>query len=252
VELEVHVALASGPPAPRQPPDSADRQPGPAPGTARNPPRWGVADFAPAKVAAKLLGIAPHGVGSLAGSLVRLIRWPRRRVSVRARPRGTPMRHLSPRLAAREVLLLPSLVVGPPRLALLVLLAGPLHPLALGHRRARPAVDVAPITEAADAHRHPASRAREPPRLGRRHRPGVPRALQVRPRTRSSIRLSGSIAPPRPVNQEARDVTPGLHPQNPLLCLPHLRAPRQWAPLHLRWVGGSLLTSTPLAFLASV
>src|SRR2546427_1668565 len=100
-------------------------------------------------------------------------------------------RHLSPRLAAREVLLLPSLVVGPPRLALLVVRAGPLHPLTPGRWRARLAVDVAPITAAADAHRHPASRAREHPRLGRRHRPGVPRALQVRPRTRSSIRLSG-------------------------------------------------------------
>jgi len=188
----------------------------------------------------------------LAGSLGRLIRWPRRRVSGHARLRGTPMRHLSPRLAAREVLLLPSLVVGPPRLALLVLRAGPLHPLASGRRRARLAVNVAPITAAADAHRHPASRAREHPRLGRRHRPGVPRALQVRPRRRSSTRLSGALAPPRPVTKEARDLTPGLHPQEPLLCLPQLPVPRQSAPLHLPWVGGSLLTSTPLALLASV
>src|SRR6266545_437324 len=127
------------------------------------------------------------------------------------------MRHLSPRLAAREVLLLPALVVGPPRLALLVLLAGPLHPLASARRRARLAVDVAPITAVADAHRHPASRAREHPRLGRRHRPGVPRALQVQPRTRSSIRLSGALAPPRPVTKEARGTSPGLHPQTPAL-----------------------------------
>ena len=137
-------------------------------------------------------GVARAGaVGALPGSLARLIRWPRRRVSGRPRPRGTPMRHLSPRLAAHEVLLLPSLVIGPPRFALLVLRARPLHPLAAGHRRARRAVDVAPVTGAADPHRHPASRAREPPRLGRRHRPGVPRALQVPPRTRSSIRLAG-------------------------------------------------------------
>jgi len=50
------------------------------------------------------------------------------------------MRHLFWRLGAREVLLLPPLVVGPPGLAVLVLRAGPPHPLPSGHRRARRAV----------------------------------------------------------------------------------------------------------------
>src|SRR6266545_4030723 len=159
------------------------------------------------------------------------------------------MRHLSPRLAAREVLLLPALVVGPPRLALLVLLAGPLHPLASARRRARLAVDVAPITAVADAHRHPASRAPEHPRLGRRHRPGVPRALQVPPPARSSIRLSGPIAPPRPVTRR-----PGMLARASTLRTPcsacHTFARRG---NRLRFTsGGSLLASTPLAFLASV
>ncbi len=204
VELEVHGPLASRPAAPGRPLDSADREPGPAPGTkpaARNHPRSCVADRAPAEVAAKSRGIDRWGVGALPGSLARLILWPRQRVSGRARPRGTPMRHLSPRLAAREVLLLPSLVIGPPRLALLVLRARPLHPLPAGHRRARRAIEVAPITGAADAHAHPASCAREHPRLGRRHRPGVPRALQIPPRTRSSYPVIRSIAPPRPVTR---------------------------------------------------
>jgi len=167
--------------------------------------------------------------------LARFIRWPRRRVSGRRRPRGTPMRHLSPRLAAREVLLLPSLVVGPPGLALLVLRAGPLYPLPTGLWRAGSAVDVAPITPAADAHRLPASRAPEHPRLGRRHRPAGPRALQIPPRTRFSIRLSG---PSRHCSRLTR--RPGMSPRastlRPLLCLPHLPVPRQSAALHLRWV----------------
>jgi len=50
------------------------------------------------------------------------------------------MRHLFSRLAVGEVLLLPPLVIGPPGIALLVLLARPLQPLASGHRRARRAV----------------------------------------------------------------------------------------------------------------
>jgi len=50
------------------------------------------------------------------------------------------MRHLSSRLAAREVLLLPALVIGPPRRALLVVRPRPLQPLVPGHRRARRAV----------------------------------------------------------------------------------------------------------------
>jgi hypothetical protein len=193
VEFDVHAARASRPAAPGKP-DAADWEPGPAPGAqpaARHHPGWRIADLAPTEVAAHAIGVARWGGGSLAGSLARFIRWPRRRVSSRARPWGTPLRHLSPRLAAREVLLLPSLVIGPPRLALLVLRARSLHPLPAGHRRAPRAIDVAPITGAADPHRHPASRTREDPCLGRRHRSGVPRALQIRPRTRSSIRLSG-------------------------------------------------------------
>ena len=95
--------------------------------------------------------------------------------------------------------------------------AGPLQPLAPGHRRARRAVDVAPVTGAADAHRPSASRAREDPRLGRRHRPGVPRALHVPRRARSSIRFTVHRATAAG-DQEARDVTPGLHPQDPRLA----------------------------------
>src|SRR5437667_746018 len=55
--------------------------------------------------------------------------------------------------------------------------------------------------------------------LTRRHRPGVRRALQVRPRTRSSIRSSGSIAPPRPVTR-----TPGMSPRASTLRTPALLA----------------------------
>ena len=50
-------------------------------------------------------------------------------------------------------------------------------------------------------------------------------------------------------DQEARDVTPGLHPQNPCSAC-HTSGRRG---NRLRFTsGGSLLTSTPLAFLASV
>src|SRR5215831_4133841 len=108
------------------------------------------------------------------------------------------MRHLSLRLAAREVLLLSALVIGPPCRALLILRARPLQPLVPGHRRARRAVTMASITPAADVDRSPASRAREDSPLGRRHRSGVPRALQVPRRTRSWARFIWSLAPPQP------------------------------------------------------
>ena len=50
-------------------------------------------------------------------------------------------------------------------------------------------------------------------------------------------------------DQEARDVTPGLHPQHPCSAC-HIFARRG---NRLRFTsGGSLLMSTPLAFLASV
>jgi hypothetical protein len=49
---------------------------------------------------------------------------------------------------------------------------------------------------------------------------------------------------------------PGMSPRASTLRPPALLATPSGAeaigPLHLRWVGGSLLTSTPLAFLASV
>jgi hypothetical protein len=128
---------------------------------------------------------------------------------VLARPRGTPMRHLFWRLGSREVLLLPPLVVGAPGLAVLVLRPSPLHPLPPGHRCASRAVDVPPVTGATDAHRHPAPRARKPPRLGRRHRPGVPRALHLRRFARSSIWFT--------VDRATAAVTrrPGLSPGPP-------------------------------------
>src|SRR3989339_395762 len=126
------------------------------------------------------------------------------------------MRHLFWRLGAREGLLLPSLVVGP-------------------HRRAPRAVDVAPVTGATDAHRPPAPRAREPSRLGRRHRPGVPRALH-RPRfARSSSWFT--------VDRATAAVTrrPGMSPRASTLFrtplrLPQLGPARQLLRGHLRWV----------------
>ena len=144
------------------------------------------------------------------------------------------MRHLSPRLAAREVLLLPPLVVGPPGLAVLVLRPGPLHPLPPGHRRARRTVDVAPVTGATDAHRPPAPRAREPPRLGRRHRPGVPRALHLWRFARPSIWLT--------VDRATAAVTrrPGISPRastlsGHLVACHSLGHPGNCSG-HLRWV----------------
>ncbi len=98
---------------------------------------WGcLADRAAAKVAARSTEVARYGVESLPDLLARLIRGSRRRVSVRPWLSGTPMRHLFWRRGAREVLLLPPLVVGPSGLAVLVLRARPLQPLASGHRRA--------------------------------------------------------------------------------------------------------------------
>ena len=132
-----------------------------------------------------------------------------------SRLRGTPMRHLSPRLAAGEVLLLSALVIDPPRRAPLVLRPRPLQPLAPGHRRARRTVEVASITAAADADRPPASRAREDSRIGRRHRSGVPRALQVPRRTRSWSRLSG---PSRHRSRLTR--RPGMRPRASTLRTP--------------------------------
>src|ERR671919_954949 len=126
------------------------------------------------------------------------------------------MRHLSSRLAAGEVLLLPALVIGSPRRALLVLRPRPLQPLAPGHRRARRAVAVAAITPAADAHRPPASRAREDSRLGRRHRSGVLRALQVPRCTRSWSRSIRSLAPPQPGGPRR----PGMRPRASTLRTP--------------------------------
>src|SRR6266704_4014673 len=79
VELDVHGARASRPAAPGTPPDAPDREAGPAPATTpavRRHPRWRAANLAPAESAAQALGIARRGVGSLAGSLARLIRWP--------------------------------------------------------------------------------------------------------------------------------------------------------------------------------
>ena len=169
------------------------------------------------------------------GALGQLMYWPWRRVFIGARLSGTPMRHLFPRLAAREVLLLPSLVIGPSRLALLVVLAGPLQPLPPGHRRARRAVDVASVTRAADAHVRPASRAREPPRLGRRHRSGVPRALHGPRRARSSTRLSVHCAAAAG-DQEARAPLPGLHPQHARsACHTFVRRGNSFR-RHVRWV----------------
>jgi hypothetical protein len=159
------------------------------------------------------------------------------------------MRHLFWRLGAREVLLLPPLVIGPSRRAVLVLRPGPLHPLPPGHWRARRAVDVAPVTGAADPYRHPAPRAREPSRLGRRHRPGVPRALHLRRFARSSTWFTVDRATAAAVTRRPGR-SPGPPPsQDTPLRLPQLRPSRQLLPVTF---GGSLLTSTPLAFLASV
>jgi hypothetical protein len=230
--------------APREPRST----PGPRP-PARRHSRRRLADRPAAEIAARSPDAARGGVGSMLGSLARLIRWPPRRVSSRGGLRGTPMRHLFSRLGAREVLLLPPLVVGPPGGAVLVLRARPLQPLAPGHRRTGRAVEVPSVTGAADAHRHPAPRAREHSRLGIRHRSGVPRALHLPRRARSCIRLSGrSIAPLRPVTRRS-GIRARTSTLSTLPCLPHLPRPRQPARLT---AGGSLLTSTPLAFLASV
>jgi hypothetical protein len=174
------------------------------PARRRHPWEWGLADRTAAKITARAPDAARHGVGTLPGSLSQLIRWPRRRVSGRARLSGTPMRHLSPCLGPREVLLLPPLVVGPPGPAVLVLRARQLQPLAPGHQRAGRAVDVPSVAGAANAYCHPAPRAREDSRLGIRHRSGVPRALHLPRRARSCIRLSGRfIAPSRPVTRRS-------------------------------------------------
>ncbi len=58
-----------------------------------------------------------------------------------------------------------------------------------------------------------------------------------------------SIAPPQPADQEARDATPGLHPQTPCVAC-HTFGRRRNRPRFTS--GGSLLMSTPLAGFASV
>jgi hypothetical protein len=247
LEFEIHRALVLRPAAPGRPLDAAEREPGPAPDpppAMRRAP-WGrLAHLAPAEIAPAAPRVGRRGVESLLGSLAWLIPWSRRRVSAGPRPRGTPMRHLPLRLA-HEVLLLPAFVIERPRRALLVLRARPLHPLAPSHRRAPRVVNVAAVTGAADAHRAPASYAREHPRLGRRHRAGVPRALHFPRRARCSSRLAGrSITPPRPVTRRS-GCQPGSPPAGLPPCLPHPPGPRQSGPVTS---GGSLLTSTPLGF----
>src|SRR5882724_177564 len=247
VQLDVHAAARapSRPSTPwrRQRASPREARPSPALSAPVRHPPWGpLADCTTAKVASRRPEAARRRGMAIRNALVRIIRGPRRRVSGLAGLSGTPMRHLFWRLDAREVLLLPPLVIGSPGRAVLVLRPGPLHPFPPGHRRARRAVDVAPVTGATDAHRHPAPRAREPPPLGIRHRPGVPRALH-RPRfARSSIWFT--------VDRATAAVTrrPGMSPRastlfRTLLRLPQLRPSRQLLRVTL---GGSLLTSTPL------
>lgn len=176
------------------------------------------------------------------------IRWPRRRVSDRARLSGTPMRHqILSGFPPLEVVLLPLLVVGAPDVLVLVRGAGLPQSLAPGQRRARWAVALAPVTPPADADRRLASRTRELPRLGRRHRSGVLRALHGRRRARSFTRLSVHRAAAAG-DQEVRALTPGLHPQHARPAC-HTFARRR---NRLRVTsGGSLLTSAPLAILVS-
>ena len=110
------------------------------------------------------------------------------------------------------------------------------------------AVALAPVTGAANAHRRPAPRARELPRLGIRHRTGVPRAGQTPRSARSSMRFT--------VDRATAAVTrrPGISPRASTLFRTPLRLPRRRPSRQLLRAtsGGSLLTSTPLAFLASV
>jgi len=141
-------------------------------------------------------------------------------VSGRAGLSGTPMRHLFWRLGPREVLLLPSLVVRSPGLAVLVLRAGPLQPLLPRHRPARRTVDVAPVTGATDPHRHPAPRARKP-RASAAATPLASRGLYTARDSRDPRSGSPWVAPPLrwPGGPGCH---PGLHPLRTPLRLPQL------------------------------
>ena len=213
------------------------RQPRPppaAPASGRHPPADRHADLPTTEIAARSPASGRRGVGVSRDSHAGGIRWSRRRVSGRAEPSGTPMRHLFSRLAPREIFLLPPLVIGPPRFLALVVHAGALHPLPLGQRRAQRAVAIASITPPADPHRRRAPRTRELPRLGIRHRSGVPsaRAGQGPRCARSSMRST--------VNRATAAVTrrSGMSPRASPLLSGHLRASRarQRAPRHERWV----------------
>jgi hypothetical protein len=92
---------------------------------------------------------------------------------------------------------------------------------------------------------HTGGRCAPSPRIActRRLAPRPPPPLR-RPQGFTSPAVHAILEPVYPVpcataagwTKEARDATPGLHPQNPPLGLPHLRTPTQSVPRHLRWV----------------
>jgi hypothetical protein len=83
--------------------------------------------------------------------------------------------------------------------------------LSTGHRGARRTVPIAPIAPAASAHHRLAPRTLELPRLAVRHRWGV-RGLDRPTRQRDPRCGSPLNRAPLAVDQEVRDLTPGLHP----------------------------------------
>ena len=253
VQLDVHavVLVTSRPAVPCGRPRAAPRQPRPAPAPrspGRPPLRRRRADRPAAKVTARRPTVAWL---RKAGDPERA-RASHRRVSaasVRSAARsGTPMRHLFRRLSAREVLLLAALVVGSPELRC----AGSARRRASAARAGRPARTLG--SRCCPDHR--GDRCARPPCTARTRTP-APRLPPpswrpegfTPPAIRATLDLAHRGSRHRCGDQEARDLTPGLHPLRTLLRLPQLGPFRQ--PLRVT-SGGSLLTSTPLAFFASV
>jgi hypothetical protein len=117
---------------------------------------------------------------------------------------------------------------------------GTARPLASAARAGPPA----PTAGSSGGRDHTGGRSGPSPRIARTRRPAPrpppplrrPKGFTSPPAHAILEPVIRSFAPPQPGDQEARDATPGLHPQNPCLACHtprHLRNPPGG---HLRWV----------------